>query len=39
MRHEFNTLKVTNKISKTGKDVRWVFEQFDKDKDGHCKQH
>ena len=27
-------LKVTNKISKMGKDPKWIYNQFDKDGDG-----
>jgi Ca2+-binding EF-hand superfamily protein len=37
LKKAFIVLKVTNKISKTGKDIRWVFDHFDKDKSGHCK--
>lgn len=34
---EFLILKVTNRISKLGKDIKWVFDAFDTDHSGHCK--
>jgi hypothetical protein len=37
MKIEFIVLKITNRIAKMGKDVRWVFESFDSNKSGHCK--
>ena len=31
---KFSILKITNKIAKMGKDNKWVYKQFDIDKNG-----
>ena len=37
LKKEFSILKITNRIAKMGKDVKWVFEHFDQENTGHCK--
>lgn len=36
-RIEFTVLKVVNRISKMGKDAKWVFDAFDEDGSKHRK--
>ena len=37
LKREFCVLKIANKVAKIGKDVKWVFEKLDTDKNGVCK--
>lgn len=36
---DYSSLKVTNRIARMGKDIAWVFNQFDSSSSGLCKYH